>query len=232
MGELSRCGGGVTPWAIDSTWSFLSLWNLQNKKILEQNVTQSKCDSTFFWTYKTEICTLTSVWTFNFDSKSSYCFVFSPVLAGVKYCWTDHYQSVCLSTSTLFFISFSFPSHFFAEVYTEFSLRASDRQLFTNNAQGQNDLLGRRDKNQQRFNQNTVFQQVSTAKRKKERKKEKRERERERERMIEFAQREVILISNTPSRFIKLLNCVSLPLVQTPHLLFNVGSFSNFFKLK
>ena len=178
MGELSRCGGGVTPWAIDSTWSFLSLWNLQNKKILEQNVTQSKCDSTFFWTYKNEICTLTSVWTFNFDSKSSYCFVFSPVLAGVKYCWTDHYQSVCLSTSTLFFISFSFPSHFFAEVYTEFSLRASDRQLFTNNAQGQNDLLGRRDKNQQRFNQNTVFQQVSTVKRKKERKKRERENDR------------------------------------------------------
>ena len=64
----------------------------------------------------------------------------------------------------------------------------------------------------------------------KERKKERKKRERER--MIEFAQREVILISNTPSRFIKLLNCVSLPLVQTPHLLFNVGSFSNFFKLK
>jgi len=178
MGELSRCGGGVTPWAIDSTWSFLSLWNLQNKKILEQNVTQSKCDSTFFF----ERTKLKSVHWPAFElsiliQNQVIVLFFSPVLAGVKYCWTDHYQSVCLSTSTLFFISFSFPSHFFAEVYTEFSLRASDRQLFTNNAQGQNDLLGRRDKNQQRFNQNTVFQQVSTAKRKKERKKRERERE-------------------------------------------------------
>ena len=129
MEELSRCGGGVTLWAIDSTWSFLSLSSAKQEKMFRQNIgTKCHLDEIWFltiWTSEIKIndvlASLNFKFKFEFKIKLLFCF---PLLYRGEIL-QDLPLPICLSLPqpSSFSLSFSFPSNFFSKVFQRFFLK-------------------------------------------------------------------------------------------------------------